>query len=43
MLWTAAINLCIYDHIATVVHNIVATYMSIDKTTILRYSVQCRT
>ena len=43
MLWTAAINLCIYYHIATVVDNIVATNMSIEKTTIIRYSVQYRT
>jgi hypothetical protein len=43
MLWTAAIPLYIYYHIAAVVHNIFATNMSIDKTTIIRYSVQYRT
>ena len=40
---TATRNLYNCYHNAALVHNIVATNMSIDKTTIIRYSVQYRT
>ena len=40
---TATRNLYICYHSAALVHNIVATKMSIDKTAIIRYSVQYRT
>ena len=40
---TATRNLYICYHSAAVVYNIGATNMSIDKTTIIRYSVQYRT